>query len=364
MSINTLIAEEVIGQLPEGDDIKAFTLRNEAGGEARFVNLGAAFIGFSLPGQANNEPLNLVLGCDTLDALIHQRASLGATVGRYANRIGQGRAMVDGQVLELDVNTPPHHLHGGNQGFGSRIWDSHITVEDGVPTLTFKLFSADGEGGYPGNLEVIQRVRLLQDHSINIEYHAETDKPTLVNLTNHAYFNLAGATAGELKNHEFKVHSDRYTEVDETALPTGRILPVEGTVMDLREWTDLTPRLATLDDPTLLRADGYDHNYIFGEQCHHALKLQAEVRNRVTGYWLTCASTLPGVQLYTGNFLGGTPKNDEERYRRHGAFCLEPGYWPDSPNHEHFPDCVVKPEQPYQARIVYRFGYQDPGSMT
>lgn len=353
MSINTLIAEETLGQLDDGRTVKTYILGNESGARARFTNLGAAFIGFTLGGD---DAVDLVLGCDTLRALREQRANLGATVGRYANRIGHGRTTLDGRPLQLDVNTPHHHLHGGAQGFGHQLWDSHIALDGDVPTLTFRYRSPDGEAGFPGDLDVEQIIRLLPDNTVELRYHAATNQPTLVNMTNHAYFNLAGATAGSLAEHRFRIHSDRYTEADETALPTGRVLTVADSVMDLREWTEITDRLVALDDPILKRAGGYDHNYVFGTEYRREAVLMGEARHVPSGRWLRCSSTLPGLQFYTGNFLGGTPRNDNERYERHGAFCFEPGYWPDSPNHLDFPDCVVRPDTPYRATIRYQFG--------
>jgi len=352
VSINTLIAEENLGQLADGRTVKVYTLGNDAGARARFTNLGAAFIGFTL----GDDDADLVLGCDTLKALTEQCAHLGSTVGRYANRIGFGKTTLDGQPLTLEVNSPPHHLHGGPHGFGHQVWDSHITLDDDIPTLTFRYRSPDGEAGFPGDLDVEQVIRLLPDNSVEMRYEASTNRPTLVNLTNHAYFNLAGSTHGSLAGHEFRIHSDRYTEADETALPTGRVLPVADSVMDLREWTDVSDRLAALDDPTLRRAGGYDHNYVFGQENRPEPQLMGEARHGDSGRWLKCFSTLPGLQFYTGNFLEGTPKNDRERYERHGAFCYEPGFWPDSPNHTDFPDCVVRPGTPYRALIRYQFG--------
>lgn len=360
MSANTLIAEEVMGQLDNGQDVHRYILRNEAGAEAVFTDFGAALIGFSLPWQ--DERLDLVLGCDNLDALLEQRASLGATVGRVANRIGYGRTVIDGQALELETNGAPHHLHGGSQGYGQRLWDGRLSLDDGIPTLTFKLHSPDGDAGYPGNVDIVQTIRLWPDHRLTLDIRGETDRPTLLNLTNHAYFNLGGALSGELKNHEFRIHAERYTEADETALPTGQVLPVEDTVMDLRDWTDVSPRLAALNDAALLRAEGYDHNFIIADQVLPEPTLQAEARNNVTGFWLKCFSNQPGVQFYTGNFLGGTPKNTETRYLRHGAFCLEPGLWPDSNNHDHFPDAILRPGQTYHSHICYQFGQDDPAN--
>ncbi|WP_158269358.1 aldose epimerase family protein [Saccharospirillum sp. MSK14-1] len=358
MSDNTLIAEEVWGQLDDGQEVLEFHLRNGAGAQARFTNYGAALIGFSLPWQG--EPLELVLGCDTLDAFIEQRASLGATVGRVANRIGNGRTEVEGQTLQLETNGAPHHLHGGSQGFGQRLWDSRLSLEDGIPTLVLRLHTPDGDAGYPGAVDIVQTIQLLPDNQLSIDIQAKTDQATLLNLTNHAYFNLGGDLSGELKNHEFRIHAERYTEADETALPTGQILPVDNSVLDLREWTDISPRLATLEDESLLRAGGYDHNFIMADSVLDKTVLQAEARNNVTGFWLKCFSNQPGVQFYSGNFLGGTPKNAQQRYLRHGAFCFEPGLWPDSNNHDHFPDAILRPGETYHSVIIYQFGQDDP----
>ncbi|WP_157954345.1 aldose epimerase family protein [Saccharospirillum mangrovi] len=360
MSAKTLIAEEVWGQLDDGQDVLQFRLRNEAGAEARLTNFGAALIGFSLPWQ--DDRLDLVLGCDDLASFVEQSASLGATVGRVANRIGFGKTEIDGQAFTFETNGTPHHLHGGSHGFGRRLWDSRLSLEDGVPTLVLRLHSPDGDAGYPGAVDIMQTIQLWPDNRLSFDIQATTDQPTLVNLTNHAYFNLAGNIAGELKNHEFRIHADRVTEADETALPTGQVLDVENTVLDLRDWTDVSPRLATLDDAALRRTEGYDHNFIIADAPLNDAVLQAEARNNVTGFWLKCFSNQPGVQFYTGNFLGGTPKNANERYLRHGAFCFEPGLWPDSNNHAHFPNAVLRPGENYHNVIVYQFGQDDPAN--
>lgn len=355
---NTLIAEEVWGQLDDGREVLEFQLRNAAGAQARFTNYGAALIGFSLPWQG--ERLELVLGCDSLDAMLEQRASLGATVGRVANRIGQGRTEIDAQIVDLEINAAPHHLHGGSQGFSQRLWDTQLSLQDGIPTLVLRLHSAHGDAGYPGAVDIVQTIQLLPDNKISIDIQAHTDQPTLLNLTNHAYFNLGGDLSGELKNHEFRIHADRYTEADATALPTGQILPVANSALDLRDWTDISQKLATLEDEPLLRAGGYDHNYIIADAPLTKAVLQAEARNNVTGFWLKCFSNQPGVQFYSGNFLGGTAKNAQQRYLRHGAFCFEPGLWPDSNNHPHFPNAILRPGETYHSIIEYQFGQDDP----
>lgn len=354
MPSTPLNSEESIGILSDGRTVKAFTLRNKNGSEARFYNLGAAFVGFRLPDMADTG--NLVLGCDTLDAFIAQNANFGATIGRYANRIGHGKTRVNGEALELECNNGGHHLHGGSNGFGHLIWDSRINLQSDEPSLTFTLTSPDGDAGYPGELTITQRIRLTDDDEVVIDYEANTTRTTLVNLTNHAYFNLAGAAAGTLKDHEFRVHSDTVTDIDATLLPTGELVKVDNTALDLRNWRPIDQALASLDDPSLARAGGYDHNYVFGTTMEGPLTLMAEARHVPSGRWLRCSSTLPGVQFYSGGFLGGTPKNDKETYQRHGAFCMEPGAWPDSPNHDHFPDCTLAPEQTYRATLVFGFG--------
>lgn len=354
MTTTPIISEEIFGDTADGRTLKRFVLRNARGTEAEFCDLGAALMGFRL--GCVEQPLDVVLGCDSAEHFRTQRANFGATIGRYANRIGAGRCLVDGQEIQLDVNTPPHHLHGGHKGFSQLIWESHISLDESVPTLMFRLTSPDGDMGYPGELEVEQRIQLLDDDSLCLNYRATTTKSTPINLTNHVYFNLSGATSGHLQDHEFRIHSDRYTEADATTLPTGVIKTVEGTVFDLREWRSIGDRLDSLEDPELNRARGYDHNYIFGDALSDGVQLLAEVRSLTSGIWLKCFSDLPGMQFYSGNFLGGTPKNDAEHYQTFGAFCMEPGYWPDSPNHDHFPDCILRPGQSWQANIVYQIG--------
>ncbi|MCH8532882.1 MAG: galactose mutarotase [Saccharospirillum sp.] len=354
MTTTPIISEEIFGDTADGRTLKRFVLRNAKGTEAEFCDLGAALMGFRLGGV--EQPLDVVLGCDSAEHFRTQRANFGATIGRYANRIGKGRCLVDGMEIQLDVNTPPHHLHGGRKGFSQLMWESHISLDESVPTLVFRLTSPDGDMGYPGELEVEQRIQLLDDNSLCLNYRATTTKSTPINLTNHVYFNLSGATSGHLQDHEFRIHSDRYTEADASTLPTGVIKAVEGTVFDLRDWTSIGDRLSNLDDPELNRARGYDHNYIFGDALSDGVQLLAEVSSVTSGMWLKCFSDLPGMQFYSGNFLGGTPKNDAEHYQNFGAFCMEPGYWPDSPNHDHFPDCILRPGQSWQANIVYQIG--------
>lgn len=348
------ISAAVFGTLDNGSEVKLYRLRNARGTVATFCSLGASWVGF----QRTSDSTSLVLGCETLEAFASQRAYLGATVGRYANRIGHGQAFINEQKVQLDVNLDPHHLHGGFEGFSAKVWDSHIQLSDTqTPTLTFKYTSPDGEAGYPGTLHVTVVITLGEDDSVRFEYHATTDKPTVVNLTNHTYFNLNGSQAGSLINHEFKLHSHEFLDADSSALPNGDIVNASDTGLDFSTWQSAYKRLNPIEDERIQRAAGFDHCFCYPQDGQ--LRMVAEARSQQTSTLLQCLTTLPGMQFYSGNFLGGTPINDTDRYESHGAFCFEPGYWPDSPNHAHFPNCVVDESNPYSAIIEYSFTSAD-----
>lgn len=344
------ISERVFGHLNDGTEVKRFTLTNERGTRAQFSSLGAAWFGFQRPEDSES----LVLGCDTVKAQLSQRGYIGATVGRFANRIAHGRLLINNEPVQLEVNLPPHHIHGGTVGLADKVWDSHITLKDDrIPTLTLSCQSPDGENGYPGNVRFMLTITLTEDDCVRFEYHAKTDATTPISLTNHAYFNLNGETAGRLHEHAIKVDSDRFLEADEQALPTGAMTPTGGTGLDFSNWTDITQRLTAYEDERLERAGGVDHCFCFDQD--RAFRRLAAAQSRTSNVQLECWSDLPGMQLYTANFLGGSPKNSDYRFERHGAFCFEPGFWPDSPNHAHFPDCMIDPDKPYSAIIEYSF---------
>lgn len=344
------ISEVVFGQLADGSTVKKYRLRNEKGTEALFCNLGAAWIGF----QRTNDPESLVLGCEDLDSFQSQHAFLGATIGRFANRIGHGRFPLDGKTIEVDANLPPHHLHGGKDGFSKKIWDSHIELKDSkIPTLTFTYLSPAGESGFPATLETTVIITLTDDDCVRFEYNAQADAATIINLTNHVYFNLNGQHSGSLQHHEFNIASETFLEADSDALPTGNTLNVENTALDFTDWKAAYSELTNITDPLVKRADGFDHCYCFEDDGN--LKTIASARSLNSRTQLACRTDLPGMQFYTGNFLGGTPNGGETRFQTHGAFCFEPGFWPDSPNHEQFPDCRIDEHKPFRAIIEYSF---------
>lgn len=341
------ISEKVLGSTTSGETVKQFILRNTNGCEAKFINLGAAWVGF----QFSDDSPNLVLGCDTLEAYLSQGAFLGATVGRFANRIKNSQFKLNDEIIQVSENMSPHHIHGGFSGFSSKVWHSHIELVNEQPTLTLSYRSIDGEEGFPGNLDVKIVICLSNDNKVSFDYLATTDKPTVVNLTNHAYFNLQGTKTGHINDHDFKIHASTFLISNDSAVPTGEISSVEGTALNLQDWTNIAKILGQANDPHILRASGYDHCYCLAQD--GTLKTVAEAR--CNGITLTCATTLPGVQFYTGNFLANTPINHIESYDAHGAFCFEPGFWPDSPNHDHFPTCIFDKSHPYTAIIEYQF---------
>ena len=344
------ISEHTFGHLPDGTEVKRFTLTNSRGTRAQFSSLGASWLGFTRPEDAES----LVLGCDTLDAQNSQRGFIGATVGRFANRIGHGKLSIHGTPVQLEVNLPPHHIHGGSTGLASKVWDSHITLKDDhIPTLTLRCQSEAGDSGYPGNVSFELVISLSDDDRVRFEYRAETDASTPISITNHTYFNLAGETTGHLNGQLIKLDSDQFLEADEQALPTGIVASVNNTGLDFTQWSDVAERIEQSTDARLQRAGGVDHCFCYPQD--RAFRRLASVRLPARDVQLECWSDLPGMQLYTGNFVGGSPKNDQYRFQQHGAFCLEPGFWPDSPNHAHFPDCIVDPNEAYSAIIEYTF---------
>jgi aldose 1-epimerase len=344
------ISEIKIGTLPDGREIKKFCLRNAQGAQASFLNLGASWIAFKL---SEHEP-SLVLGSTNLAAFINQQAYLGATIGRYANRIRNGRFSLNNQIIQLDKNQSPHHIHGGRDGISFKVWHSHIRLEDNRPILSLHCLSKDGESGFPGNVDINLTISLTESNGVRFHYKASTDKPTIINLTNHAYFNLDGYRLGHLNNHEFKLYSSTYLDTDASGIPTGLLINAcDDSALNLTQWKNINTELSELTEPQLALCEGYDHCFCYEND--NQLKTMAAARSRVSGRQLICRSNLPGMQFYTANFLQGTHIGDGECYKRHGAFCFEPGFWTDSPNHAHFPDCSIDADNGYSAIIEYSF---------
>jgi aldose 1-epimerase len=340
--------EEPFGRTPDGRKVVMFTLTNPNGLKARIINYGAILVSLEVPDK-NGKPADITLGFDSLEGYLKGHPYFGATVGRYANRIGNAEFELDGKTYKLAANNNENHLHGGNKGFDKAVWNPVECKADGGKTwVKMSYISEDGEEGYPGNLACTVTYTLTEDDELKISYEAETDKKTIVNLTNHSYYNLAGQGTGDILDHVMMINADKYTPVDKGLIPTGEIRSVEGTAMDFTSPTPIGSRIEQV-------AGGYDHNYVLNGQSG-TLSLCAEVYEPDSGRVMTIHTTEPGVQFYTGNFLDGSlTGKDGKVYRKHYGFCLETQHFPDSPNKPNFPSVVLLPGQKYTSQTVHRF---------
>lgn len=338
------------GTTAAGAPIDRFTLRNAAGLEVDLLSFGASIAAVRAPDR-DGRFADITLGYDTLAEWEHGRSYHGAVVGRLANRLAAGRFSLDGKAYEIPCNDHGiHSLHGGggSGAFHAKAW-SATPVDRGV---TFRLVSPDGENGFPGTLTVEVTYTLDDDHRLRLDYRAETDAPTIINLTNHAYFNLAGAGHPTVADHVVRLAASRYTPVGETLVPTGQIAPVDGTPLDLRTPTRLGDVLDA-DSPDLQTAGGFDHNFLPDGD---GLREVAEVFEPGSGRTLRVVSTEPGVQFYSGNFLEGERGKAGLAYPRRSGFCLETQHFPDSPNQADFPSVVLRPGAPFVSTTIFEFG--------
>jgi aldose 1-epimerase len=341
------------GKLPDGTAIESFTLRNAHGIEVRAITYGAVIVSLRVPDRAGKFD-DVVLGHDDLAGYLRQPSYFGAVVGRYGNRIAKGRFTLDGKTYTLATNNGPNHLHGGLKGFDKVVWKSESASTPDGASVTFRYTSPDGEEGYPGTLSARVTYTLTDRDELTFEYAATTDKPTVVNLTQHSYFNLTGGKT-DILGHQLTLDADRFTPVDATLIPTGKLAPVSGTPFDFRKPTAIGARIGQ-DDEQLRFGGGYDHNFVVnrtGEGLVHA----ARVVDPVSGRTLDIQTTEPGVQFYSGNFLDGTVTGKGGVvYKKRWALCLETQHFPDSPNQPTFPSTVLRPGQEYRSKTVLTFG--------
>ncbi len=352
-SVRTLpkIERHTFGKLPDGTPVEAFTLKNSKGVEATILNYGGLVVSLKVPDK-NGKLGDVVLGYDTVDGYLKESPYFGAMIGRYGNRIAKGKFTLNGQQYTLAVNNGPNALHGGIKGFDKVVWTPHLLATTEGPALELTYLSRDGEEGYPGNLSVRATYTLTEDNGLKLEYRATTDKDTVVNLTQHSYFNLAGR--GDNLQHEVMIPADRFTPVDRTLIPTGELRPVEGTPFDFRKSTAIGARIGQ-DDEQLKFGNGYDHNWVINKKAGE-FTLMARVYEPTSGRVMEVFSTEPGLQFYTGNFLDGkiTGKGGWV-YNFRNAFAMEPQHFPDSPNQPNFPSVVLKPGQEYKHTLMYKF---------
>lgn len=336
----------------DGKQTALYILQNKKGLEIAITNYGAKIVSILAPDK-NGRPVDVVLGHDSIDDYVSsEEAYFGAVCGRYGNRIAKGKFTLDGVTFDkLAVNNGPNSLHGGLKGFNAVVWDAEQT---GDQTLKLTYVSADGEEGFPGRLVTTVTYRLSDDNELVISYEAETDKPTVVNLTNHSYFNLSGAGDPSVADHTLEIAADTYLPTDETAIPYGAPEKVEGTPMDFRTPHRVGERI---DEPfqQLVWARGYDHTYILNKNAGE-LSFCARCSSPKTGIVMETYTTQPGVQLYTGNWMTGNMRGKfDQRYPARAALCLETQHFPDSPNKPEYPSTVLRPGEKYEQTTIYRF---------
>jgi aldose 1-epimerase len=338
------------GTLPSGEEVQIYTLSNSQGMEARIMTYGGIVVTLKVPDRDGNLG-DVVLGFDSLDGYLGEVPYFGALVGRYGNRIGAAKFELDGQTYTLAANNGPNSLHGGVVGFDKQNW----TVEsaDGS-SLVLNYVSVDGEEGYPGTLTVKVTYTVTEENELKIDYAATTDKTTVVNLTNHTYFNFKDGGATPILDHEIMLNADRTTPVDDTLIPTGELAPVEGTPFDFREPHKIGERIDA-DNEQIRFGLGYDHNWVLNRS-GDGLSLAARVSEASTGRVMEVYTTEPAIQFYTGNFLDGTLTGKGGTvYQKRSALCLETQHYPDSPNHPDFPTTTLKPGETYATTTAYRF---------
>jgi aldose 1-epimerase len=346
------IKRSVFGKMPDGQEVHLYTLTNASGMQVAITNFGGRIVKILVPDR-NGKMADVVLGFDNLQDYMKYNTYFGALVGRYANRIGGARFTLDGKVYHVPVNNGPNSLHGGIKGFDKRVWTA-TEIPGDEPGLELTYLSKDGEEGYPGNLQAKVVYTLSKDNGLKIDYSATTDKDTVINLTNHSYFNLAGEGNGNVLKQVLWINSDEITPVNATQIPTGKIMKVDGTPFDFRKPTPIGARIDE-DNPQLKIGKGYDINYILDRK-GPGLELAARVYDPESGRELEVSTTEPGVQFYSANFLdGSTPGKGGAKYGFRSAFCLETQHYPDSPNHPSFPTTELKPGETFHQVTVFKF---------
>lgn len=334
-----------------GKKTNLYFLKNKNGMRVAITNFGGRVVSIMAPDR-NGKFSDVVLGYDSLNGYLHNTENyFGAIIGRYANRIAKGKFTLDGKTYHLPINDPPNSLHGGNKGFFKRIWNAK---QLNSCNLLLSYDSKNMEEGYPGNLKVQVLYTLTQNNSLRIEYIAITNKTTVINLTNHTYFNLSGAGSGKITNEILKINAKSYTPIDSTEIPTGKIAPVKGTPFDFTKPTAVGKRINEKNQQ-IKNAHGYDDNWVLTKKKPYSLSLAATMYDPQSGRVLDVYTTQPGLQFYSGNFLNGVVGKDHKKYTYRSAFTMETQHYPDSPNHPNFPSTVLKPHQIFHSITIFHF---------
>ena len=353
------IDKQAFGEMLDGRTVHLYTLTNANGVEARITNFGGIVVSLSVPDRDWNMG-DVVLGYGTLEEYLGDDRYFGCIVGRYANRIARGRFSLNSVEHVLVRNDGENHLHGGEKGFNKVLWGAEEVEGEDEPGLSLTYLSRDGEEGYPGNLSVRVVYLLTDEDELRIEYAATTDRDTVVNLSHHSYFNLAGAGAGEVLGHVLMIDADRFTPVDLGLIPTGELESVNGTPFDFLDPTEIGARI-DMGCEQLRLGGGYDHNWVLNGE-NRSPSLAARVFEPSTGRVMEVYTTEPGIQVYTGNFLGDVTGKGGRVYRRRGGLCLEAQHFPDSPNRPGFPSTILRVGDTYTQTTVYKFSTDRDGS--
>ena len=342
------VEKKSFGKMPDGTEVEEYTLHSAKGAVAKVITYGATLTELWVPDKAGKNA-DVVLGFDNLQQYLGDHPFFGGTIGRYGNRIAKGKFSIDGREYSLFLNNGPNSLHGGKEGFNRKVWKAEPVKAAHGSAVKFTYVSKDGEEGYPGTLTTSVTYELTDDNSLKLTYHASTDKPTVVNLTNHSYFNLSGAGSGDILNEVLQLDADRYTPVDSTLIPTGELKSVEGTPFDFRKPTAIGARNSQVP-----ATGGYDHNFVLNGSAGKLRKI-GSVSDPASGREMEIWTTEPAVQLYVSIGLNGSIKGIGGAYPKFGALCLETQHFPDSPNHPDFPSTVVRPGKDFHSETTYQF---------
>ena len=347
------VTKESFGKTAEGENVDLYTLTNVHGVEAKITNYGGIVVSMKVPDRSGIMD-DVMLGFNDLDSYLKGHPYFGAIIGRYGNRIAKGRFTLNGVEYKLAVNNGENHLHGGIKAFDKVVWTGRERKTKAGPAVVLTYLSKDGEEGYPGNLSVTVVYTLTNNNELKMDYSATTDKDTVVNLTNHAYFNLAGEGNGDILTHRVMINGTRFVPTDAGSIPTGELRRVTGTPFDFLKLTAIGARINN-DEEQLKLGNGYDHTWVIRGR-PGTMRLAAQAYEPTTGRWLDVFTTEPGMQFYTGNFLDGTLTGKAGKlYPRRSGFCFETQHYPDSPNHPAFPTTTLKKGATYKSTTIYRF---------
>ncbi|GAA4407994.1 galactose mutarotase [Nibrella viscosa] len=346
------IQKAVFGRFPDGREADLFTLRNAAGMEVQITNYGGYIVSWTAPDKTGKQE-SITLNVPTFADYLKGTPSFGPIIGRFGNRIAKGKFTLDGQEYTLAANSGGNHIHGGRVGFDKKLWTA-TPIQGAEPALKLSYTSPDGEEGYPGTLAVEVTYTLRKDNALRIDYKATTDKPTVINLTNHAYFNLTGMKRDVL-GHVLMINADQYLPTDKSQIPTGELKPLAGTPFDFTKPAVVGTRINDTTETQIRYGHGYDHCFVFSDKSNR-LKLGATVYEPESGRYMEMYTTEPAVQLYTGNHLNGRVTGKEGvAYGRRYGLCLETQHFPDSPNHPNFPSTTLQPGETYKSTTLYKF---------